>query len=340
MRVLIIGGTGTISTGITQMLFARGDDVTVYNRGKRAADIPDVTRLVGDRTDYAAFEAQMADAGDWDAVIDMVAFVQEDVESAIRAFGGRTAQYVFCSTVDVYTKPAPQYPIRTDALRQPSPSFPYAFQKARCEALLEEAHAQGELVSTLIRPAWTYVEGGSVLHPFGWGSYILDRLRKGRPVVVPGDGTSFWVACHRDDVARAFVHALGNEAAYGKGYHVTGEEWLTWTAHMHILAEAAGAPKPEIVPIPTEVLGQVLPKRAEWCVENFHYNNIFDNRAAREDLGFRYTLPYAEGAHRMVAWLDNHGQVESSADHPWYDRLVAAWRDAVATMAVTLQDLD
>jgi nucleoside-diphosphate-sugar epimerase len=340
MRVLTIGGTGTISTGITRMLVERGDDVTVYNRGKRDADIPDVARMVGDRTHYAAFEAQMADAGSWDAVVDMVAYVPADVESAIRAFRGRTAQYVFCSTVDVYTKPAARYPILPDAERQPSPSFPYALNKAKCEAILEEAHAQGELVSTLIRPAWTYVEGGSVLHPFGWSSYYLDRLRRGRPVVVPGDGTSFWVACHRDDVARAFVHALGNEITFGRGYHVTGEEWLTWNAHTRIMAEAVGGPDPEIVPIPTGVLGRLLPKRAEWCVENFHFNNIFDNREAREDLGFRYTLPYAEGARRMVAWFDDHGEIEDSDAHPFYDRLIAAWREAGDAMAAALSDLD
>jgi nucleoside-diphosphate-sugar epimerase len=340
MKVLIVGGTGLISTGITRMLVERGDAVTVYNRGKRQADIPQVTRIAGDRTDYAAFETQMAEARTWDAVIDMVAFVPEDVESAIRAFRGRTAQYVFCSTVDVYTKPAVRYPIREDAERKPSPTFPYALNKARCEALLEEAHAQGEFVSTTIRPAWTYAEGGSVLHPFGWSSYFIDRLRKGRPVVVPGDGTSFWAACHRDDVARAFVAALGNPQTYGRGYHVTGEEWLTWNDHMRIVAEAAGGPDPEVVPIPTQLLGRVLPKRAEWCVENFHYNNIFDNSAAREDLGFRYTIPYAEGARRMVAWLDEHGSIEDSDAHPFYDRLIAAWRDAGEGMAAALHDLE
>jgi nucleoside-diphosphate-sugar epimerase len=340
MRVLIIGGTGTISTGITRMLVERGDAVTVYNRGKRDAEIPEVARITGDRTDYAAFEEQMAEVGSWDAVIDMVAFVPEDVQSAIRAFRGRTAQYVFCSTVDVYTKPAASYPIQADAERKPAPSFPYALNKAKCEAILEDPVARGELVSTLIRPAWTYAEGGSVLHTFGWSSDFLDRLRKGRPVVVPGDGTSFWVACHRDDVARAFVNALGNERAYGRGYHVTGEEWLTWNAYVRTIAEAVGGPDPEIVPIPTELLGRVLPQRAEWCVENFHYNNIFDNRAAREDLGFRYTIPFAEGARRMVAWFDDHEQFEDRDADPFYDRLIAAWRDAGDVMAAALSDLD
>jgi nucleoside-diphosphate-sugar epimerase len=326
MHVLIIGGTGLISTAITRQLVERGDEVTLYNRGQRKADIPQVAQLYGDRTDYAAFEARMADAGPFDCAIDMVAFKEADVESAIRAFRRRVGQYIFCSTVDVYTKPAARYPIREDAERRPAPSFPYAFHKAACERLLEQAHARGELNVTMIRPAWTYGESGSVLHTFGWGTYFLDRLRQGRPVIVPGDGTSFWAACHRDDVARAFVGAVGNAAAYGQAYHVTGEEWLTWNAYHRTVAEALDGPPPRLVHIPTDLLGRVAPKAAEWCVENFHYNNIFDNAAARKDLGFEYTIPFAEGVRRVIAWLEERGRIESYDGYSTYDRIVSAWQ--------------
>ena len=332
MNVLIIGGTGLISTGITRQLVARGDDVTLYNRGQREADIPEVPRITGDRTDYPAFEAQMAEVGPFDAVIDMVCFKLEDAESAIRAFRGRTAQYIFCSTVDVYTKPAPEYPVREDAERQPSPSFPYAYEKARCERLLEQAHAPGDFALTMIRPAWTYGEGGAILHTFGWNTYLLDRLSKGRPVILPGDGTSFWVGCHRDDVARAFAGAMGNERSFGKAYHVTGEEWTTWNAYHRIVADALGAPPPKLVHIPTDLLGLVAPKRAEWCVENFHYNNLFDNAAARADLGFRYTIPFAEGARRVIEWQNAHGGFENCDDHPFYDAIIDAWEQLGAGM--------
>ena len=119
MRVLIIGGTGLISTGITRQLVERGDEVILYNRGRREAEIAGcVPRILGDRTQYGVFEAQMADADSFDVVIDMVAFKPEDVESAIRAFDGRVGQYVFCSTVDVYTKPAARYPVREEAERR------------------------------------------------------------------------------------------------------------------------------------------------------------------------------------------------------------------------------
>jgi nucleoside-diphosphate-sugar epimerase len=326
MKVLIVGGTGLISTAVTRYLVERGDDVTLYNRGQSEADVPrGLKRITGDRTDYAAFEAQMAVAGMHDCVIDMVAFHPEDVESAVRAFRGRTGQYVFCSTVDVYTKPAASYPVREGAERKPSPTFPYAFDKARCEEILFEAHQRRDLVVTVIRPAYTYGEGRGILHTFRGGLYYLSRIRKGQPIIVHGDGTGFWVACHRDDVGRAFVGALGNEKAFGVGYHVAGEEWMTWDAYHRGVADAMGAPAPTLVHIPTDLLGKVLPRAAEWCVENFAFNNIFDNAAARADLGFRYTIPWVEGVRRVVDWLDAHSTVEDVETPPFYDRLLDAW---------------
>ncbi|MDH5689600.1 MAG: NAD-dependent epimerase/dehydratase family protein [Candidatus Bathyarchaeota archaeon] len=165
MNVLIIGGTGLISTAISRFLIERGDDVTLYNRGVTEMLIPyKPKRILGDRTDYAAFEAQMAKAGPFDCVIDMVCFLPEEAESAIRAFQGRVRQYIFCSTVDVYTKPAEHYPIREDEERHPSSTFPYALNKAACENILLEAHQRGDFPLTIIRPAYTYGEGGGLIH--------------------------------------------------------------------------------------------------------------------------------------------------------------------------------
>jgi nucleoside-diphosphate-sugar epimerase len=334
MHVLIIGGTGLISTAITQQLIERDERVTLYNRGRRRADLPHVTQLHGDRTAYAEFEAQMRQAGPWDVVIDMVAFKPEDVESAVRAFRGRTGQYIFCSTVDVYTKPAARYPITEEAERQPSPAFSYAWNKARCEEILFAAHARGELAVTSIRPAYTYGEG-SILHTFGWNTYFLDRLRRGMPVIVHGDGTSFWTACHRDDVARAFVGAAGNPQALGRGYHVTGEEWLTWNQYVATVAEAIGAPPPRLVHIPTDLLVRLAPKEAEWCALNFQYNNIFDNSAARRDLGFRYTIPFVEGVRRVVAGI---AAFENADNYPFYDHIIQVWQRAGDEMARACQE--
>ena len=326
MKILILGGTGLISTAITPLLLEAGHDLTLYNRGRSPAHFPGTPKKIrGDRQDLATFEKQLGAAGPFDCIIDMICFSPAEAHSSVRAFGGRTGQYLFCSTVDVYTKPAHAYPIPEDHQRQPSPAFPYAFDKARCEEILQAAHASGAFQLTILRPAQTYGEGGKLVHTLGFGTYFLDRIRRGLSLIVHGDGTSLWSACHRDDVALAFARAVGNTSAYGKAYNVTGEEWLTWDRYYQGLAQAMGAPPPALVHIPTELLCRALPQAAEWCGINFCFDNIFDNRAARQDLGFRYTIPWVEGAHRTIGWLEQQGQIDKSETQPFYDRLLAAW---------------
>ena len=92
------------------------------------------------------------------------------------------------------------------------------------------------------------------------------------------------------------------------------------------MADALGAPPPALVHIPTDLLGRAVPQEAEWCVENFHYNNLFDNAAARADLGFRYTVPFAEGARWVIAWQAAHGGFQDCGEFPYYDALVDAWQ--------------
>src|SRR5262245_19815353 len=163
MRVLIIGGTGLISSAITPQLLERGDDVTLYNRGKSEIRFAvDPKYIQGDRRDNAAFEAQMAEAGHFDCVIDMVGFSPADGESVVRAFKGRIGQFIFCSTVCTYGGPASRYPIREDEPRRPVGT--YGANKVKIEDMLMEAHERGDFPVTIMRPSQTYGEGGSIVH--------------------------------------------------------------------------------------------------------------------------------------------------------------------------------
>jgi nucleoside-diphosphate-sugar epimerase len=281
--------------------------------------------LRGDRGQYAAFERQMAEAGTFDCVIDMVGYAPGDGESAVRAFKGRVGQFIFCSTVDVYAKPATRYPY-TEAEAYGGLND-YGRNKVIIERTLLEAGARGDFPVTIIRPAYTYGESRGVLYPVGSGGGYLDRIRAGRPIIVHGDGSSLWVACHIDDVARAFVGAIGNSRAFGRCYHTTGEEWMTWDRYHQGVAEALGAPPPTFVHIPTDTLMKIAPGRAASVADNFQFNNIFDNSAARADLGFRYTISWVEGVKRAVGWLEQHHPSPSpAADAGIDDQIIDAWR--------------
>jgi nucleoside-diphosphate-sugar epimerase len=324
MKVLILGGTGLISTGITRLLLERGDEVTHYNRGKRSQEFAaPVTTVTGDRYDHAAFEAQISELPNFDCVIDMIGYSPEDVHSLLRAVGGKTGHLIFCSTVDVYAHPASSYPIYENESFRPT-TWDYAQQKAACENILWEWYERKRHPFTVIRPVHTYSDDGAVLHTFGGSSYHLDRLMRGRPIIIHGDGSSLWSAVHRDDAARAFVNAIGNPVANGKSYHLPGDECVTWNQYHTRVAEGIGAPAPQMVHIPTESL-YPLDRRAYITAINFQYNNCFDPTAAKADLGYRYTISIAEGAKRIYTRMLETGRLENSDNVPQDDRIITAW---------------
>ncbi|MBC8159706.1 MAG: NAD-dependent epimerase/dehydratase family protein [Roseiflexaceae bacterium] len=324
MDVLILGGTGLISTAITSQLLARGDQVTLFNRGKTPSRVPEGVVVIRGERDADEFEQQMQAAGRFDVVIDMICFTPEQAQRDLRAFAGRVGQLIFCSTVNVYTKPADRYPYTEDARREPIDDE-YGTKKAQCEDIFLAAHQRGELPVTIIRPAHTYGEGGVIIHSLGWSTTYLDRIRKGKPIIVHGDGSSLWVPCHIDDVARAFVGACLNERTFGKAYHTTGEEWLTWNRYHELVAQALDAPAPTLVHIPSDLLVRISRERAWTTYNNFSGNTIFDNSAAKAELGFRYSVPWVEGVRRTVAWLDAHGRVADSDQDGFDDHVIAAW---------------
>jgi nucleoside-diphosphate-sugar epimerase len=320
MNILLIGGTGNISAPMPQALIDRGDQVTLYNRGHHA--VPGVRQIVGDRGSYPHFEQQMAEAGPFDCVIDMIAYQPEDAHSVVRAFRGKVGQYIFCSTVDVFTKPAPSYPVREDSPRSANPAFEYAYNKVLCEQILEEASSQGDFPLTILRPAATYNDTWAPISLLGSGPALLKRIRTGQPVIVLGDGASFWTSSHRDDVAAAFINAAGNPRTYNRAYNVTGDEWITWQAYYDTARQVMSAQPIQFVPIPAGLLARITHGAANWCAWNFQHNNIFDNTAAKTDLGYRYTISWAEGVRRMVAYHDARGAIDASPIDPVYEQVL------------------
>ena len=70
-----------------------------------------------------------------------------------------------------------------------------------------------------------------------------------------------------------------------------------------------------------------LQRRAEWCKENFQYNNIFDNAAAKADLNFRYTIPFVEGVRRITAWLDARDRIHDRDEPEIYSEIIERWKN-------------
>lgn len=328
MDVLVIGGTGIISTGITNSLVAADHDVTLYNRGKTDAEVPDaVDHIRGDRTDLDQFEADM-DAVDPTAVIDMRCFTPAEAESAVRAFSD-VERYIFCSTVAVYDHPVDSYPI-TETAERKAAGENYGEAKAECERIFERAYSETGFPVVTLRPGHTYGEGGNrggLCYSLGWEqTAFIDRLRRGLPIVVHDAGTSLWASCHRDDVATAFVAAL-DQGDTGEQYQVATEEEYAWDEYLRTAARAIGAPAPDLVHVPTSFISTALPEQSELLTRDLQYSLTYDATKARETLGFDPEISWEEGFRRTVSWLDDRDEIDA-AETSRDEELITAWETA------------
>ncbi len=325
MKILIIGGTGLISTGIVKALEGRGASVTVFNRGRTENLLGGgVARLAGDRDDFPAFENAMRSSGTWDAVIDMICFRPAQAESDLRAFAGRCGHFIFCSTVCTYGNTQAVIPTTEDTPQNPHSA--YGRDKLACERVFLRATADGALKATIFRPAHTYGPGGIVINSTGWAATFVDRLRKGLPVIVSGDGHGLWQSAYSEDVGVGFAHAAGRDKCVGRAYNIVGGEVVTWDEYTRRTAAAIGAPEPRIVHLPTDFLLSVDPVRYAPLAEILRFHAVYSNARINGDIPeYVPAMPYAEGVRRTVAWMDRRGTIADAGSDPADDRTIGAW---------------
>lgn len=327
MRVLFIGGTGLISTACTQLAIERGIDLVLLNRGSHAQLPAGATSLIADYRDQAA-TAQALAGQRFDVVVNWIAFTPADVERDLALFRGVTSQYIFISSASAYQKPATSYVIREDTPLA-NPYWDYSQNKIACEERLLRAYREEGFPCTIVRPSLTY---GNTQIPLVMNSWerpytILARMRQGRPVIVPGDGTSLWTITHNSDFARGFVGLLGHQQAIGHAFHITSDEVLTWDQMYAAVAAAAGV-EPNIVHIASDFIIACLPDLRGTLIGDKSVSAVFDTSKLKRFVpGFCATTPFARGIERTIAWFDAdpaRQQIDAVADQQW-DRLISAY---------------
>jgi nucleoside-diphosphate-sugar epimerase len=327
VKALFIGGTGQISAACAQRAVETGIDLHLLNRGVSAhRPVPEGAEVLrADIRDPAATRAAIG-TREFDVVADFLAFTPAHVQASLDAFRDRTGQYVFISSASAYQTPPSRLPvIESTPLR--NPVWPYSQAKIACEDLLVRAYREEELPVTIVRPSHTY-DRTSVPYDTGWT--MIDRMRRGKEVVVHGDGTSLWTLTHSEDFAKAFVGLLGLPQVIGDSFHITSDEALTWNRIHEILAAAAGA-EPRIVHVASDA---ILAADEEWgrsLLGDKAHSMVFDNSKVRAVVpGYVATIPFACGAREIIDWHDedpSRRQVDPAMD-ALLDRLVEAHRGA------------
>lgn len=337
MRILIIGGTGTISSAITRQLAASGQDLWLLNRGTRKQEVPaGVKQIVADISNEEEVERLLGDM-QFDAVCEFIGFVPEQVERDIRLFKGRTRQYVYISSASAYNKPASNHVIN-EGTTLANPYWEYSRNKIACEELLMKEYRENAFPVTIVRPSHTYCERSVPVSVHGLkGSWqVLKRMIDGKPVVVQGDGSSLWTLTWNEDFARGFIGLLGNPKAIGEAFQIMSDESLTWNQVYKCVADALGvAFHPYYVS--SEFLAAVAPKEYDFTgnlLGDKSVTVVFDcSKLKRVVPGFQATTRFHEGVRRCVAYLLSHPelQVEDEEFDAWCDQVIAAQEQAKAT---------
>jgi len=301
LRILMIGGTGLISSASTRLAVERGLDVTVLNRGTSATrPLPDGAELVqADIRDPESVRAALGDR-EFDAVVDWVAFTPEHVATDVELFTGRTGQYVFISSASAYQTPPERLPV-TESTPLRNPYWQYSRDKIACEDLLVSAYRDTGFPVTIVRPSHTY-DRTSVPLDGGWTS--VERMRQGKEVVVHGDGTSLWTLTHHEDFARGLVPLLGDPRVLGDAFHITSDDVLTWDQIVRALGAAAGV-EPRIVHVPSDVIAAADPEWGAGLLGDKAHSMVFDTTKVRRVVPeFTTTIRFEQGAREIVAWHD------------------------------------
>ena len=302
MKILFIGGTGNISSAVSRAAIAAGHEVILLNRRNTPSEIPGAKQIQGNISKEEEVRAAL-EGQTFDVVANFIAFTPADVERDMRLFSGRCGQYIFISSASAYQKPL-GHPVITESTPLRNPYWDYSRNKIACEERLMQAYRDEAFPVTIIRPSLTY----QTVIPAAIGCWndftLIDRIRKGGQIIVHGDGSSLWTVTHSEDFAKGMVGLLGHQQAIGEAFHITSDELLNWTQIYEAIAAAAGA-EPNMVYIPSDFIGRIVP----WQIGNLRgdkaVSTIFDNSKLKRFVpGFTATIPFKTGIRRTVEWFE------------------------------------
>lgn len=303
MKVLFIGGTGIISSAVSALAAEKGIELYLLNRGMNNGFAPEGVKYIkGDIRDYEGVAITLKDY-DFDVVVDWIAYVPNHVEKDIELFKDKTRQYIFISSASAYQKPLLHYLI-TESTPLRNPFWPYSNDKIACEDLLIRHYRENGFPVTIVRPSYTY---NKTTIPFLFNSKtqrwtIVDRMLKGKKIIVPGDGTSLFSITHNTDFAKGILGLFGNVQAIGQAFHITTDEVLTWNQFANAIGAAVGV-EPILEHISSDFICKAAPDQTGGLLGEKSICNIMDNSKIKKFVpGFSATMSFREGIQQSIDW--------------------------------------
>ncbi|MBE5951710.1 MAG: SDR family oxidoreductase [Lachnospiraceae bacterium] len=326
MKILLIGGTGTISSAITRQLAETEHEVYLLNRGNSNAGLPANVKVIVADINKEEEAAEKLSGMTFDAVCEFIGFVTSQVERDYRLFAGKTKQYLYISSASAYHKPVRDYRIN-EATTLANPYWEYSRNKIACEDFLMKMYRENGFPVTIIRPSHTYCEKSVPLGVHGdKGSWqVLKRMLTGKPVILHGDGTSLWTLTNNEDFAKGFIGLIGNPHAIGEAFQITSDESVTWNQIYECVADALGV---ELKPyyVASDLLDAISPYDFKGGLIGDKANSVvFDNSKLKKAVpGFVATIRCEQGIRKTVEYMLAHPetQVEDPEFDAWCDKVI------------------
>ncbi|QJR15249.1 NAD-dependent epimerase/dehydratase family protein [Usitatibacter palustris] len=310
MRLLVIGGTGSFTARVTELATQRGHEVMIVTRGRRAFAVPLTVRaLVAERSELRSHATELA-AFAPEAVVDSICFEPERADDLVALFPA-VKRVVLVSTVDVYGEDVGGMPVTEE--RVPAPVTPYATQKLACERIVLAGLGAR---ATVVRPE--HILGRTYLTASLWGRspYVVDRIRKGKPVPIIDGGRNLITPVYALDIAHWVLATLENPLADGEVFNVVGGETITLRAYYECIARTLGT-ELRLVAIPSQVFARHVPAPTQFSVHRPFSCGKAMGRLRHRAIGTPQSM-----LDETVRYMLERGLVKDCAEHPIDDQVV------------------
>jgi nucleoside-diphosphate-sugar epimerase len=333
MKVLFIGGTGLISSACSELALLRGMELYILNRGlSQKHPVPTGAKhLIGDVRADEAGVADLLASHQFDVVVDWIAFTPEDIERDLRLFSGKTEQFIFISSASAYQKPPAHYVI-TEETPLENPFWQYSRDKIACEERLMQAYRQDRFPVTVVRPSLTYGPSQIPLCTNSWQDpyTLIERMKQGKKIIIPGDGTSLWVFTWNEDFAVGFLGLFGRKEAIGEAFQITSDEVLTWNQAYKEVGRALGVGL-NVVHISSELIAAYDEHAPGSLIGDKVNSVVFDNSKIKRFVpDYECKVPWAEGVRKALAWFEadpSRQTIDQQANQLW-DMIISAYERA------------
>ena len=310
MKILLLGGTGTLSRAVLKYCLEKDYDVTIMNRGRNNSLVPsNVHIILGDFYELDTFKDRFSTQ--YDVIVDFLSRNPQDIERVYPFFYSKCTQYIFISTACVYRRDSSDSPIKEDSPK-PNKDWLYNVEKYKCECKLQELYQRfkkdGQLCFyTIIRPYVTYDQERI---PYGIGPdykfhrTLLERIKHGKPMFVWGEGNTRVTLTNTKDFAVGLVGLFLNEYAHNADFHITSDFVYTWKEVLELLYRKLGA-SPNIVSCTIDEISAIWPDFRGMLLGDRTLDAIFDNRKVKDAVpNLNFTINLDKGLDEIIAYYD------------------------------------